>query len=156
MREGGSCGKSKSTMWLVLARHTLRFLLLLLIPLGSVRAERYQFFLQHPSATLEDGVVCFFHGESGSFASQYFVSNEIRCVPSGELITIPPGGWNVYATHERGFFSTNPDLLIVSPALPPENVYRIAMSMIATGSGRARPERLLETRGASGPVHCER
>ncbi|HEX7706229.1 MAG TPA: Ig-like domain-containing protein, partial [Thermoanaerobaculia bacterium] len=103
-----------------------------------VRAERYQFLLQHPLEELQDGTVCFFSGDPGSFAEQYFVSNEVQCAPAGKLITLLPGAWNIYAVHERGFVSTHPDFFIVPPGLPPENVERKPVSMIAAGSADMR------------------
>lgn len=114
-------------------RHPLVFLIFGILPLCTLHAERYQFTLRHGETALQGGAVCFFPGGRDSFADQYFRSNDVRCVAADQLLTIPPGGWNVFAVHPDGFVGTHPDHFLVPPHLP-DKIDRTPLSLVRAGT----------------------
>lgn len=83
---------------------------------SAVAADRFEFILRNNEQRLPGGKICFFPGSTSSFARQFLLTNDVRCVPADELLTIPAGTWNIFATHDDGFVSTHPDFFIVPPA----------------------------------------
>ncbi len=106
---------------------------LLALPLCPARAERYEFLLRNGATTLKGGEVCFFPGHPESFATLFLLSNDVRCVGADALITIPPGGWNIFARHASGLVSAHPDFLIV-PSNLPDIVDQTPITMLAAGT----------------------
>lgn len=68
---------------------------------GNAVALRLQFVVRHGGETVTGAQVCMFPapGLGGDDPiPKYFASNEIRCLPADEILTVPEGNWAYFAT----------------------------------------------------------
>ncbi|MHB0972073.1 MAG: hypothetical protein ACYC7A_21860 [Thermoanaerobaculia bacterium] len=98
----------------------------------ETRGDRYAFSLVAENSQLEGGVICFFAGDGRSVGHMFLLSNDITCVPTEKLVTIPTGSWNIYAERD-GYVSSHPYIFMVRDTESPR-VDKTKMSMVPSGT----------------------
>jgi len=115
--------------------------------LGAVRpalAERYGFRLEH-DGTPTIGRVCFYKATSETeFFGKFAASNDVRCLPSDKLLTIPPGKWRFFAEAD-GLVAAHPEFLVLAGRPSPTAIRKVTMSLVPAGN--------LDTRRATAALH---